>query len=66
MEKFAILVGSVLAGNYLAERFVLRVPGEAGGLIDVEPGFGMDDVVRAGIVAGIAMGAAYALKKAGV
>lgn len=66
MQKFAVLIGAVLAGNYLAERFILRPPGETGGLIDVSPGFGMDDIARAAIVAGIAIGGAHLLKKAGV
>lgn len=60
MGHLLLLTGSVLVGNYVAERFVM------GRFVPVSDGFGLDDVVRSGIVAGTAIGVGIALKKAGV
>lgn len=51
MKKTAIVFGSVIVGNYLAERFVLKAtPDDPSGFIQVAEGIGMDDVARAAVI----------------
>ena len=51
MKKTAIVFGSVIAGNWLAERFILKSSQEdPTGFILVSDGLGMDDVARAAAV----------------
>jgi hypothetical protein len=48
IKKTAVIFGSVIAGNYLAERFVLKAsPDDPTGFVLVAEGLGMDDVARA-------------------
>lgn len=44
-----VVFGSAIAGNFAAEKFLLKDPTDPNdkGLVEVQPGFGMDDVVRA-------------------
>ncbi len=51
MKKTAIVFGSVIAGNWLAERFILKAsPDDPSGFVQVADGLGMDDVARAAAV----------------
>lgn len=51
MKKTLIVFGGVIAGNYLAERFVLKAsPDDPSGFIQVADGIGMDDVARAATI----------------
>lgn len=51
MKKTAIVFGSVIAGNWLAERFVLKSsPDDPTGFVLVADGLGMDDVARAATI----------------
>jgi hypothetical protein len=51
MKKAVVVFGSVIAGNYLAERFVLKAsPEDPTGFVQVADGLGMDDVARAATI----------------
>lgn len=51
MKKTAIVFGSIVAGNWLAERFVLKSSADdPSGFIQVADGLGMDDVARAAAI----------------
>jgi hypothetical protein len=51
MKKTAIVFGSVIVGNYLAERFVLKANADdPTGFVQVAEGIGMDDVARAAVI----------------
>lgn len=51
MKKALVVFGSVIVGNYLTERFVLKASAEdTTGFIQVADGFGWDDVARAATV----------------
>jgi hypothetical protein len=51
MKKTALVFGSVIAGNYIAERFVLKAgPDDPTGFVMVADGLGMDDIARAACV----------------
>lgn len=51
IKDLAILTGAAVAGNAIAEMYLIRSNG-SGGVVDLSPGFGMDDVVRGLAVAG--------------
>ena len=56
VKTLLILTGAAAAGNFVAERFLLKDgPDDPSGFIEVKPGFGMDDVARAATIALIAM-----------
>lgn len=46
MKNLLILGAGALVGNFVFESFVAR-DGDGGGFIDMEAGFGVDDIVRA-------------------
>jgi hypothetical protein len=51
MKKTAIIFASVIAGNFVAERFVLKASADdPTGFVQVADGLGMDDVARAACV----------------
>lgn len=51
MKKTIVVFASVIAGNYLAERFVLKSgPDDPTGFVQVADGLGMDDVARAATI----------------
>jgi len=51
-----VLLGSVVAGNWVAERFVLKGDkDDPTGFIVVSDGFGMDDIARGAVIVAIAM-----------
>lgn len=58
----SLLLGAV-AGNVIAERFVLRAPGSDTGFIPVTDGIGLDELARAGTIVLAAMGADFMLGK---
>lgn len=54
-RKVLVLFGAVIVGNWLAERFLLKASeDDPTGFVVVSEGFGMDDVVRAAAIVGIA------------
>jgi hypothetical protein len=56
MKGLLVLVGAGIVGNMIAEKFLLKGgPDDPTGFIEVAEGFGMDDVARAVVIAGIAM-----------
>ena len=64
VKTLLILTGAAAAGNFVAERFLLKDgPDDPSGFVEVKPGFGMDDVARAATIAVIAM-LAYKFTKA--
>jgi|694.fasta_scaffold20731_21 hypothetical protein len=52
VKGILVLTGAVLAGKYIAERFILRPAGGTSGFVEVSDGFGLDDVVFAATIAG--------------
>ena len=54
-RKIGMLTLGILAGNWVVDNFVIRTKENPRGLVDVAPGFGLDDLVRSGIVAGTAI-----------
>ena len=54
-RKIGMLTLGILAGNWVVDKFVIRSAENPRGLVDVAPGFGLDDLVRSGIVAGTAI-----------
>lgn len=56
IKTLLILTGAAAAGNFVAERFILKDgPDDPSGFIEVKPGFGLDDVARAATIAVLAM-----------
>lgn len=56
MKGTLVLAGSVVVGNYLAERFLLKAgPDDPTGFIPVSEGIGLDDVARAAAIVVVAM-----------
>ncbi|MCI0408919.1 MAG: hypothetical protein L0191_10195 [Acidobacteria bacterium] len=53
IRKLLALTLGIIAGNVLAEMFILKKPGEEGGFIEIRDGIGLDEVARAasGVVA---------------
>lgn len=52
VKGILVLTGAVLAGKFVAERFILKPAGGTTGFIEVSDGFGLDDVVFAATIAG--------------
>ena len=50
-RKIAMLTLGILAGNWVVDQWVIRSEANPNGFVDFEPGFGLDDVVRSGVVA---------------
>jgi len=49
-KKMAVMMGGIIIGNVIAERFVLQAgPDDPSGFIPVSDGIGMDEIVRAGL-----------------
>lgn len=66
MKDLLVLVGAVIAANYVTEKFVLRTPEKPTGFVDVDDSpFGMDDFARAGITVVAIWGAKKLLGKVG-
>jgi hypothetical protein len=55
IKKVLVLTAAGALGNYLTERFILRMPGATGGFIDNSAGFGMDDVARGVVYATLSL-----------
>lgn len=56
VKSLLVLTGAAVAGNFVAERFLLKDgPDDTSGFIEVKPGFGMDDIARAATIALLAM-----------
>ena len=56
MKGILVLAGSVVAGNWIAERFLLKAsPDDPTGFILVAEGFGIDDVARAACIVGVSL-----------
>jgi len=57
-KNIAVMMGGIVLGNVIAERFVLQAgPDDPSGFVPVSDGIGMDEVVRAalGVVSGFAL-----------
>jgi hypothetical protein len=55
VKGFLVVVGAALIGNMIAERFVLKnSPEDPTGFILIADGIGLDDLARAGTIAGVA------------
>jgi len=54
-QKIALLTVGVLAGNWVVDQWVIRSEANPQGWVDFQPGFGLDDVVRAGVVSTVAI-----------
>lgn len=66
VKQILVLTGAAIAGNFLAERFILKDgPDDTSGIIEVKPGFGMDDVARGLVIAGVVLAAKQILAKVG-
>jgi len=55
LRKVGMLTLGILAGNWVVDQWVIRSEANPNGLVDFQPGFGLDDVVRSGVVAGVAI-----------
>lgn len=56
MKGTLVLAGSVIVGNYVAERFILKKDSnDPTGFIEVADGLGPDDVARAAVIVGFAI-----------
>lgn len=56
VKQLLIFGGAAVAGNYVAERFLLKDgPDDPSGFVEVKPGFGMDDITRALAIAAFAI-----------
>lgn len=44
LKGLAVMAGAILAGKWVAERFILKDPVTGKGFVEVGDGFGMDDV----------------------
>jgi hypothetical protein len=53
MKDLAIVAGSALAANAITEMAVLKPTPDSRGLVMMAPGFGADDLARAGVFAGV-------------
>lgn len=53
MKGFLLLIVLAIAGNYLAERFVIKDPNDPNdtGLVEQAPGMGLDDFARGATIA---------------
>lgn len=49
LKGLAVLAGAILAGKWVAERFILKNPTNGSGFVEVGEGFGMDDVATVGV-----------------
>lgn len=56
MKGFFVVMAAAFIGNAIADRFVLRYVEGGPGFVDVEEGLGMDDVVKAAVIAATAWG----------
>lgn len=52
VKGILLLTGAVLAGKFIAERFILKPAGGTSGFIEVSDGFGLDDIAFAATIAG--------------
>jgi hypothetical protein len=66
IKGFLIVLVLAIAGNYAAERWVLKDPNDPNdpGFVDFKPGFGMDDVARGATIALAVIVGGGVLKKA--
>lgn len=66
VKKTVVLLASVIGGNYLAERYVLKSgPDDPTGFVQVADGLGMDDVARAVAVVATVYAADMVARKVG-
>jgi hypothetical protein len=49
IKGLLVLGGAILAGKWVAERFILKNPNTGSGFVEVGEGFGMDDVAVVGV-----------------
>jgi len=50
-----ILAGAIMAGDYIAEKFVISDGEGDSGFVQRTPGFGMDEIVKVAIQVGLAV-----------
>tara|TARA_R100001086_G_scaffold227754_1_gene146973 strand:+ start:566 stop:763 length:198 start_codon:yes stop_codon:yes gene_type:complete len=50
-RKIAMLTLGILAGNWVVDQWIIRSEANPNGFVDFQPGFGMDDIIRSGVVA---------------
>tara|TARA_B100002049_G_C15837208_1_gene273571 strand:- start:314 stop:508 length:195 start_codon:yes stop_codon:yes gene_type:complete len=55
LRKVGMLTLGILAGNWVVDQWVIRSAENPNGFVDFSPGFGLDDVVRSGVVATVAI-----------
>lgn len=54
VKQIAFVAGAAIAGNWLANRYVLRVtPDSPTGFVDISPGFGADEIATGLVIAGV-------------
>jgi hypothetical protein len=54
MKKILVAFGSVIVGNMLAEKFILKSSeDDPSGFVPVADGFGMDDAARGAAIVGV-------------
>lgn len=67
IKELAVVGIGVLAGDWIFTKFLAARYNDqgqkVGGFIDVQPGFGMDDVIHAGVIAVVIVGSSRLLKK---
>jgi len=61
-RNVSLLLGAV-AGNVIAERYVLRAPGSDSGFVPVTDGIGLDELARAVTIVLASLGTDYLLGK---
>jgi len=54
-RKIAMLTAGILAGNWVVDQWIIRSEANPNGIVAFTPGFGFDDLVRAGVVASTAI-----------
>jgi ABC-type arginine transport system permease subunit len=50
-RKIGMLTLGILAGNWVVDNFVIRSEANPRGMVEASAGFGLDDLVRSGVVA---------------
>lgn len=54
-RKIAMLTLGILAGNWVVDQWIIRSEANPNGFVDFQPGFGVDDIIRSGVVASTAI-----------
>ena len=54
MGDFLVIGGAVIAGNFVADRWVIKSgPDDPTGFVEFSEGFGADDIARAAVIVGM-------------